>query len=120
MSKTFVMGDIHGNYRALKQCLERSNFNNEEDTLIQLGDVVDRGIESYECVEELLTIKNLITIKGNHDEWFNEFIKTKHHGSGWHNGSETTRDSYSFNEALKIVPESHKKFFNNQLSYYSW
>jgi serine/threonine protein phosphatase 1 len=41
MSKRLCMGDIHGNYKALMQCLERSNFNYEEDTLIQLGDVCD-------------------------------------------------------------------------------
>lgn len=34
------MGDIHGAYKALQQCLERSKFNYENDKLIQLGDVV--------------------------------------------------------------------------------
>lgn len=32
--KTFVMGDIHGNNRGLIQCLQRADFNFEEDTLI--------------------------------------------------------------------------------------
>jgi serine/threonine protein phosphatase 1 len=54
--KTFVIGDIHGNYRALLQCLERSGFNKEIDTLIQLGDVADGWSETAECVEELLRI----------------------------------------------------------------
>ena len=53
MSKTFVVGDIHGAHIALEQCLERSGFNNEEDTLIQLGDVVDGWSESFEAVEKL-------------------------------------------------------------------
>ena len=35
------MGDIHGNYRGLLQCLEKSNFDYDNDKLIQLGDVVD-------------------------------------------------------------------------------
>lgn len=63
----FVTGDVHGNYKALLQCLERSGFNKEKDQLIQLGDVVDGFSEVYECVEELLSIKNLIALKGNHD-----------------------------------------------------
>lgn len=55
--RTFAMGDIHGAHKALVQCLERCNFNNEIDTLIQLGDVADGWSETYECVEELLKIK---------------------------------------------------------------
>jgi len=57
------MGDIHGNYKGLLQCLERSNFDYANDKLIQLGDVVDGWSESCECVTELLKIKNLISIK---------------------------------------------------------
>ena len=75
--KTFVIGDIHGNYRGLMQCLERSNFDYDKDTLISLGDVVDGHSESYEVVEELLKIKNLIAIKGN-DSYgfiFGSFVK---------------------------------------------
>ncbi|MET0786893.1 MAG: metallophosphoesterase, partial [Paenisporosarcina sp.] len=64
--RTFALGDVHGNYKGLMQCLKRSGFNNEKDTLIQLGDVVDGFSESFECVEELLKIKNLISIRGNH------------------------------------------------------
>ena len=65
--KRFAIGDIHGNYKALKQCLERSAFDKENDLLIQLGDVADGWHEVYECVDELLSIKNTIFIKGNHD-----------------------------------------------------
>ena len=39
--RTFVMGDIHGAYNALLQCLKRSGFDYENDQLIQLGDVAD-------------------------------------------------------------------------------
>jgi serine/threonine protein phosphatase 1 len=44
--RTFVMGDIHGAHKALKQCLERAAFDRGKDVLIQLGDVAD-GSESY-------------------------------------------------------------------------
>lgn len=77
--KIIVMGDVHGAYKALVQCLERSGFDYEKDTLIQLGDIVDGYPDSYECVEELLKIENLIAIKGNHDGWFDLFIKTDYH-----------------------------------------
>jgi serine/threonine protein phosphatase 1 len=48
------MGDIHGAYRALVQCLERSGFDRSADMLIQLGDVADVFEEVYDCVEELM------------------------------------------------------------------
>ena len=73
--KTFVMGDVHGAYKALKQCLERASFDYQNDCLIQLGDIADGGNEVYECVEELLKIKNLVAIKGNHDDWFCEYTR---------------------------------------------
>jgi len=126
------MGDIHGANKALVQCLERSGFNKEKDTLIQLGDVVDGWSEVYECVEELLTIKNLIAIKGNHDEWFNLFIKTNKHPVNWQQGGLGTLKSYCLNLKKEYsyengyrtdllesdIPQSHRDFFNKQAKYY--
>ena len=75
-NRTFALGDIHGRHKALQQVLQRSGFNNETDTLIFLGDIVDRGSEPLECIEELLEIKNLISITGNHDINFYTWLKT--------------------------------------------
>lgn len=132
---TYVLGDLHGQYQSLKQCLTKCNFDHDQDTLIQLGDVVDGGEEVYECVEELLKIKNLIAIKGNHDDWFLEFIKTGYHPAAWNYGGVSTIKSYatkagktpivrktrqgyktSFNS--NDIPLSHKQFYESQISYY--
>ena len=133
--RTFVMGDIHGAYLALRQCLERSGFDYQKDTLIQLGDVVDGYGESFETVEELLKIKNLISIIGNHDAWFAEFIQTDFHPYFWNYGGEATIRSYlaqtgklgtcfrtgtGFKTSLNSsdIPPRHRKFFNSQKLYY--
>jgi serine/threonine protein phosphatase 1 len=136
--KTFAIGDIHGNYKALLQCLERCNFDYETDTLISLGDVVDGHSQSFEVVKELLKIKNLIAIKGNHDDWFNRWITTSINSSGWGQGQKATGVSYlkhsrpnkpwmdvndsltDFEISIKVsdIPDSHIKFFANQLPYY--
>lgn len=54
--RTLVMGDIHGGYKALMQCLERSKFDYEKDTLIQLGDICDgwsdREMDTLEVEQE--------------------------------------------------------------------
>ena len=129
------MGDIHGNYRALVQCLDKVQFDFTSDTLIQLGDIADGYNEVYECVELLLKIENLIAIRGNHDEWFNEFIQTGIHPDNWEQGGKSTAYSY-----LKLIgkedsimragngyiselnpadiPERHQLFFRRQHLYY--
>jgi len=132
--RKFVCGDIHGNYKGLMQCLQRSNFDYENDTLIQLGDVADGWSEVYKCVEELLTIKNLISIKGNHCDWFNDWILFNKHPTDWQQGGLGTLKSYC-EELDKLyynketggyvtslldtdIPQSHRDFFRKQNRYY--
>jgi serine/threonine protein phosphatase 1 len=131
--RTFVMGDIHGGYRSLMQCLERSGFDYENDTLIQLGDIVDGWPDTVEVVDELLEIKNLISICGNHDLWFIEFLREGVHPIRWTQGGEGTLRSYcdhfdglldstayGFSTSLRPddIPKEHKDFFLNQKPYY--
>jgi serine/threonine protein phosphatase 1 len=56
MDRTFVIGDIHGAYRALRQCLQKAAFNYSNDHLICLGDVCDGWPETRESIDELLKI----------------------------------------------------------------
>ena len=72
--KKYAIGDIHGCYKALIQCLERSKFNYKEDKLIVLGDLCDGWPYVSECFDEVLKIKNLVYILGNHDEWALEWF----------------------------------------------
>jgi serine/threonine protein phosphatase 1 len=133
--RTFVMGDIHGAYKALLQCLQQCTFSYDEDTLIQLGDVADGYDEVFQCVEELLKIKNLVALKGNHDEWFNEFIATGVHGDHWAQGGKATAISYlrltgrenmitHSGEGYTVplltedIPETHRRFFQQQQLYH--
>jgi serine/threonine protein phosphatase 1 len=137
--KKFVIGDIHGNFKGLKQCLERANFDYENDQLITLGDIIDRGPESYECFEELLKIKNRIDIKGNHDKVWETWIHTGFHELDFYHGAISTVQSYidnieddlGFDRFIKFnngglvtnlsrvdLPKSHIDFLKNQFYYY--
>ncbi len=62
--RTFTIGDIHGAYKALIQCLERSGFNYQEDRLIALGVVCDGYSEVKQCVGVLIKIKHCDYIIG--------------------------------------------------------
>ena len=75
MGRTLVLGDIHGAYKALLQVFERSGFNRMEDRLICLGDVADRNPDVKECFEEILRVKDLIYILGNHDWWLLDWLR---------------------------------------------
>jgi len=117
--RTFVLGDVHGAYKALIQVLKRANFDYENDRLIALGDVCDGWSEVSETVEELLKIKNLIYIEGNHDQWFLDWHFNRMQREGiehWFKfGGQMTVASYKKNNQL-LAP--HVAFFQKALKYY--
>lgn len=115
MARTFVIGDIHGAYRALRQCLDRSLFDYENDHLICLGDVADGWPETKACIDELLKIKNLVYILGNHDLWTREWMTSGMVEEIWANqGGQATILSYD----NKPVPNAHLKFLKDAHPYY--
>lgn len=119
--KTFAIGDIHGCYKALLQCIEESRIDNEKDTLIVLGDVVDGWPYVKETVDELLTFKNLITIRGNHDQWFMDYMNKGTADSMWVNqGGQATIDSYGGWDAFDTdkALEHMNSYFNKSICYY--
>jgi serine/threonine protein phosphatase 1 len=134
MGKTFVIADCHGAYRALKQCLQRSNFDYDNDLLINLGDVCDGWTETKLCVDELLKIKHRVDILGNHDWWFLEYIIRNEDetnsfegqqiwlSQGGYNTLKSYEDVYNgkgwTSKKTYTIPESHKEYFKNLQTYY--
>lgn len=100
MSRTFVIGDIHGAHIPLQQCLERCGFRRGIDKLRTVGDLCDGWPFVYECIEILLSIpeEDRIDIIGNHDEWFRRWLKTGIHPDNWRQGGKGTMDSYIRNK----------------------
>lgn len=114
--KTFVIGDIHGGHKALVQCLERSGFDKEKDRLISLGDIADGWTEVAECFEELLSIKNLVVVRGNHDQWLKEWLTDGREPDVWTmQGGKNTIASYEKHPELK---EKHLKFLKSTKHYF--
>jgi len=114
--KRFVVGDIHGAFKALLQCLARSGFDYENDLLICIGDVVDGWHEAPMCIEKLLTIKNLVYVWGNHDWWVNKWFKEGWTHINWEmQGGQATKDSYIKHGDLLV---KHRDFFDRAVKYY--
>jgi len=121
-SRILTCGDIHGNYDALVQVLERSKFNNSIDQLIMLGDYTDRHSDSAKVVQLLIELQvesdnRHIYIRGNHDVWCGEWLETGVRNKIWtQQGGSATIDSYM--STMLFTEESHKKFFRSLHNYY--
>ncbi|MDX1797124.1 MAG: metallophosphoesterase family protein [Candidatus Lokiarchaeia archaeon] len=67
----YVIGDIHGNLKTLKELIKIINKNNPK-IVIFLGDIVDRGPKQLECLIIIYALKILFPLKyyiirGNHE-----------------------------------------------------
>lgn len=115
--KRFVIGDIHGGYKALLQCLDRSKFDKNNDLLISLGDVTDGWNQTPECIDELLSIPNLIYIIGNHDMWLWRWFQFGDDPYIWlSQGGSMSKQAYIDRAMSKI--RDHEKLFINGHYYY--
>lgn len=94
--RLFIVGDVHGCLNTLKEILDQ-NWKADE-TLIFLGDLIDRGCYVPETVEYVRNLKiqhgdRVIVIMGNHEH---EFITHFDHGPNdnwlWQCGSNTIMD----------------------------
>jgi serine/threonine protein phosphatase 1 len=72
--RTFAIGDIHGDFAALAALLARLPHLDADDTLVFLGDYVDRGPASklvVETVRSLLAkrmLARIVALRGNHED----------------------------------------------------
>lgn len=109
MPRSFVIGDIHGNYKPLRELLEKVRFDYTNDLLISLGDLVDRGPEPVRVVDEMMMVRNLVFVLGNHDFWCLEYLKTGMISPDWlFQGGQATINDY---ERYPAAVKRHIDFF---------
>ncbi|EAY27892.1 metallophosphoesterase [Microscilla marina] len=66
MSKTYVIGDIHGCYDELMVLLDQMQVT-DQDLVVSLGDIVDRGLQSLEVYHYFKNRPNVLVLMGNHE-----------------------------------------------------
>jgi serine/threonine protein phosphatase 1 len=66
MSRTFIFGDIHGCFDAFVELMEKIGVR-DDDMIISVGDIVDRGGQSKEVYHFFKSRKNSKVIVGNHE-----------------------------------------------------
>jgi serine/threonine protein phosphatase 1 len=64
--KTFIIGDIHGCYDELIALFENASIK-ENDLILSLGDIVDRGPKSKEVYHFFKSRSNAKVLMGNHE-----------------------------------------------------
>jgi serine/threonine protein phosphatase 1 len=119
MSRTLVIGDIHGGYKALIQVLDRAKVTSQ-DQLIFLGDYVDGWSETPELLSYLIQLKeerDCIFIRGNHDDLVLDWFKTGNSNPKWlqHGGDSTMKAYETVNPTLKNL---HQRFLENLTNYH--
>jgi serine/threonine protein phosphatase 1 len=120
--ETYVLGDIHGAFKALEQVLERSPFRPGIDRLVHLGDVADGWPETPQCVERLLAIPGSIWLQGNHDWWTAEWMATQPKllelDRSWYTqGGKATYEAYQRHPS-QYIRHHFLDFFCQQLPYF--
>jgi serine/threonine protein phosphatase 1 len=116
--RTLVIGDIHGQYTALRTVLMRANYDSENDRLIVLGDECDGGPDSYKVIDYLAQQTNVINIRSNHSDLLVNYIKTSVELPIWVNqGGYATLFSYERENRGK-VPLHHAEYLHHARPYY--
>jgi len=100
--RTFAIGDVHGETTHLFKLMSSLPALTEEDTVVFLGDYVDRGPRSKEVVSFIRTLPKetkakVVALRGNHEDAWLKVIE-----EGWDefvlpppNGCLTTMRSYT-------------------------
>lgn len=120
--RLIAIGDIHGCRTALETLLEAIQPT-ENDTIVTLGDYIDRGPDSRGVIDTLIRLgerTQLVGVLGNHEEMMMEVL---HHGEAHHSwlryGGVETLDSYGFDGDLDFLPPEHQEFLNSLGDFYT-
>ena len=102
-NKVWVIGDIHGYRKTLEALVSRLDLQ-ENDILICLGDMVDRGPDSVGVVELFMNQGNWYALLGNHEEMMMiDWSKTNGFGNYSTNGFWSSEKPLSREKMLEIM-----------------
>jgi serine/threonine protein phosphatase 1 len=127
MGKLFAIGDIHGCLSKLQNLMGMIEVNPQNDTIIFVGDYIDRGSDSKGVIDLVIDLrqrfKNVICLMGNHEK-----MLINYHFEGideeifFLNGGHITAFSYGLVRTPKGVrmniPEAHLEFYKSLRMFY--
>jgi serine/threonine protein phosphatase 1 len=127
MGKIFAIGDVHGCFSRLRELMDLINPDPAGDTVVFIGDYIDRGPNPRAVVDFVLEIKerlpHTVCLRGNHEQMFlNYYCEDREEQLFMYNGGISTVGSYSpggvWNGGKPAIPEEHLQFFTSLDLYY--
>lgn len=128
MNKIFAIGDIHGCFEKLQRLILEIKADPVNDTLVFIGDYIDRADGGRDVVDYILKLKknfqNVICLRGNHESMLLRYLDGVEEDIYLANGGFATLKAYgiSRSDAPKVrkkkIPPDHLKFFKTLLPYY--
>lgn len=120
MARTLAIGDIHGCAAALAALLE-AIAPTPDDTIVTLGDYIDRGPDSRGVLDQLIDLQqrcHLISLLGNHEVILQGIADGSVPLAFWLEacGGEATLASYE--GRLDLIPPEHWQFVNRCQRYH--
>ncbi len=117
-SRTIAIGDIHGHAEALKSLIARVDPQ-PIDTVVFLGDYVDRGPDSCGVIQQVIELSarcKTITLMGNHEQMMLKACNDPDSIQAWLDmGGDLALDSYSTHFDISDVPQAHREFLDRLL-----
>jgi serine/threonine protein phosphatase 1 len=120
--RLLAIGDIHGCHIALDTLLEHLAIT-PSDTVVVIGDVIDRGPGTRQVIDRLLELRErcrLILLMGNHEEMFLDSLTIDEVREPWmgFGGLETLVSYGEHAEDTGELPADHIAFLNTGLDYF--
>lgn len=113
MAKLFSISDIHGHLDEFLSALSKVDLSDKNNRLILIGDYIDNGPQSFQVISKIIELEELypnqiITLLGNHEEWFYDWlILEKPTSSAF---SETIKSFFSPEELNYILKSNVNNF----------
>jgi serine/threonine protein phosphatase 1 len=128
MNKIFAIGDIHGCFDQLQALMKILDIDRKNDTLIFIGDYIDRGSSSREVVDYVIGLReefeNIICLLGNHEQMLLSYLDGIDEEMYLYNGGTATLFAYGISRTStkaarkEKIPREHLLFFQSLLPYY--
>lgn len=110
MTKVFAIGDLHGCLNKFENLLKYWNPDNQQ--LVLLGDLVDRGPDPLGCILKAMKLQQeygAVIVQGNHEQLFLSYLEDPINEGDFYRdlGGNTTIDSFFDEErvAYRYKPE---------------
>jgi len=128
MNKMFAIGDIHGCLDQLRRLIRDIPADPENDTLVFIGDYIDRSNGSPDVVDYILGLKKtyqkMICLCGNHESMLLKYLDGADEEMYLFNGGAMTLNDYGISllDSPRIrkakIPADHLRFYESLLPYY--